>query len=293
MEFLRAACCVIAGLTTKKEVLKKIQEKANNKSDAIHTLSVLEELSREYAAILNPDHHKWNEYPADIREHIKTMNLLGVTQIRPLMLSISKYFNKKEASFAFKKVVSWSIRFMVLGIRGGRLDEGYSKLSFKIYNKEIKNANDLKLEADKIVIGDAEFKAAFETFSVSVSKLARYYLRSLESSARKEPSPELIPNDQLVINLEHIMPQSLNENWKDVSEQDLETHLNRLGNLVLMQANQNGKVGNEGFKEKIKSYKQSSFLLTNQIAEFKIWNKESIEERQNLLAELAVKTWAL
>lgn len=293
MDFLRNACCIFAGQTTKKEVLKKIQERSNTKSDSIHILSILEELSREYAAILNPDHHKWNEYPDDIRESIIAMNLLGVTQIRPLMLSVSMYFNKKDTAIAFKKLVAWSVRFIILGIRGGRLDEGYAKLANNIFLKEIKNSTDLKRDSERIVISDAEFKAAFETATVSVARLARYYLRSLENTARNEPHPELIPNDNTVINLEHIMPISLNEQWEHIDEQDTETHLNRIGNLILMQADKNSKIGNLSFEEKTKFYKNSSFLLTSQVADLKVWNIEAIENRQKILAELAIKTWQL
>ncbi len=293
MDFLRASCCIMSGLTTRKDVLKVIQEKTHNKSEAINILSFLESLSKEFAAILYPDHHKWNDYSSEVRESIIAMNLLGVSQIRPLMLSVSMFFNKKDTASAFKKLVAWSVRFMILGIRGGRLDEGYSKLANKIYKKEITNANDLKKESEKIVISDAEFKNAFETATVSVAKLARYYLRSLENTARNEPSPELIPNDNLVINLEHIMPQSINEDWEQINVQDTETHLNRIGNLVLLQAEKNSKIGNLSFSEKCKIYKQSSFLLTSQISEVEKWDIEAIENRQKQLAEFAVKTWQL
>ena len=62
-------------MATKKEVLKKIQEKAMNKSESIKIL-------------------KSNEYPDGVREPIKAMILLGENQIRPLILAVSKYFNK-------------------------------------------------------------------------------------------------------------------------------------------------------------------------------------------------------
>ncbi len=293
MEFLRAACCIISGATTKKDVLRKIQAKANNKSEAITVLSLLEELSKEYAAILNSDHNKWNEYSDEVRESIKAMNVLGVTQIRPLMLAVSKYFNKKDTALAFKKLLAWSVRFIIMGIRGGRLDDGYARLANKIYTKEIKNVSELKRESEKIVIGDAEFRAAFETTTVSVAKLARYYLRSLENTARGESNPEFIPNDNTVINLEHIMPQSAGDNWPQITNQDIETHVNRLGNLILLQADKNAQIGNASFDEKKLVYKKSSFQLTNQVGDTYNWNIHSIENRQKILAELAVKTWQL
>lgn len=293
IEFLRSCCCIITGLTTKKEILKKIQEKTNNKTDAVHYLTVFEELSKDYAAILNPDHQKWNEYSEEIRDAITTMNLLGVTAVRPLMLAISKYFNKREAAASFKKIVSWSVRFLILGIRGGRLDEGYARLAHKVFKKEIKSSDELKADAEKLVVSDAEFKAEFEIFSVSVAKLARYYLRSLESTAIGVPNAEFVPNSKTVINLEHILPQSLNENWSHIDQNDVAPYLNRLGNLALLQATKNNIVGNDSFLKKLEVYKKSSFLLTNQLGEVQKWDIEEIDNRQKVLANFAVKTWPL
>ncbi len=294
MDFLRAGCVIMEGITTKKEVFQKIQDLSKNKSQALHVLSILEELSKVYSAILNPEHQRWNDYPNDVRESISIMNLLGVTQIRPLMLCIGMYFNEKETGSAFKKLISWSVRFMVLGIRGGRLDEGYSKLANKIYKKEIRNTSELKKGAESIVISDSEFQTNFEVASVGVEKIARYYLRALENTARNEPNPELIPNSNTVINLEHIMPKSLAENWSHINPDAAQGYLNRLGNLVLMKAGMNDKAGNKSFEEKQKFYKDSSFQLTNQLGEVKgNWGIKNIEERQKKLAELALKTWTL
>jgi Protein of unknown function DUF262/Protein of unknown function (DUF1524) len=294
IDFLRSACILMAGLTTKKEIMKTVQENTQSKTDAIKMLTFYDELSKIYAAILNPDHPKWNSYNPDVRKSIQAINLMGISQIRPLMLSVATYLNKENTATAFKKLVSWSVRFMVMGYRGGRLDEGYSKLANKIYTKEIKNDEDLKRESEKTVIKDAEFKQAFENVSVSKSVIARYYLRSLETTARQEKDPEFIPNDDPIINLEHIMPQSLNDNWKHIKQQDLETHLTRLGNLALLQSSKNSDIGNSSFEDKQIVFKKSSFLLTKQLGDLNVkWDIKQIENRQKVLAELAVKTWQL
>ena len=64
------------------------------------------------------------------------------------------------------------------------------------------------------------------------------------------------------------------------------------GNLILMQADRNSKIGNLGFQEKSKIYKES-FLLKNQISEIKVKDIKAIENRERVLAELAVKTWQI
>jgi uncharacterized protein with ParB-like and HNH nuclease domain len=293
MDFLRGACCIISGLTTKKEVMKKVQEKTQSRSEAINMMTLFEELSKDYAAMLNPDHQKWNEYDANVRKSIHAINSFGITQIRPLMLAITKNFNKDNTAISFKKILAWSVRFMVLGIRGGRLDEGYARLAHAIHEKKIKNAEDLKKESEKIIIGDAEFRKAFETLTVGTAKLARYYLRSLETTARNELNPEFIPNDDPVINLEHIMPEVIGEGWEHIKSEDVETHLTRIGNFALLQVQKNSNIGNKSFSIKCETYKNSTFLLTSQLADIKKWDVTQIENRQKILAELAVKTWQL
>jgi hypothetical protein len=83
MDFLRSACCVISGATTKKDVMRRIKERTSSKSDAIRIMTLFEEMSKDYAAILNPDHQKWNEYDNELRKGIHAINTLGITQIRP------------------------------------------------------------------------------------------------------------------------------------------------------------------------------------------------------------------
>lgn len=294
MDFLRSACCIVSGITTKKDVMKKVREKTPSKSESIRIMILFEELSKDYAAILNPDHNKWNEYDISVRKSIQALNLFGVTQIRPLMLAVARYFNKQNTAIAFRKFVSWSVRFLILGYRGGRLDEGYARLSHKIFLQDVRNADELKREAEKIVIGDAEFRERFKTTKTRVAKMARYYLRSLETVARGESDPEFIPNDDTVINLEHIMPSSHNvDGWRHIDEQSFETQFKRLGNMALLQANKNSRAANLSFEEKKKIYEQSTFLLTNQLAEVDTWDVAEIENRQNIMADLAVRAWPL
>jgi hypothetical protein len=292
MEFLRLTCCIMTGVTRERDVMNRMEELSRTKTDALRLLSFIDELSKDYAAILNPDNPKWNSYGSDLRKSIQTINLLGVKQIRPLMLAVARFFEKTDAALSFKRMVSWSVRFMVIGARGGRLDEGYSKLANAIYKGDIKNAEDLKAASVDLVVKNAEFQKEFEVSKVSTAKLARYYLRSLETTAADVPNPEFIPNEDTVINLEHILPLQLDE-WPTATPQDLETHYSRLGNMVLLQANRNSILGSQGFNTKKQTYLASTFQLTNQVALYNAWTTKEVDERQRTLAELAVRTWAL
>jgi len=152
----------------------------------------------------------------------------------------------------------------------------------------------LDVAAVGIVPTDAQFQTQFETARVNVSKLARCYLRSLERTAEDQPNPEFVVIDEVtVVNLEHIMPISPSTDWPDVTERDIESHGNRLGNLVLLQADLNVQVGASDFATKKAVYKKSSIRLTAQVAKARKWGIKEIEARQKVLATFAVKTWKI
>ena len=141
---------------------------------------------------------------------------------------------------------------------------------------------------------DAQFQSAFETVRVNVSKLARYFLRSLERTAEGQPNPEFVVIEEAtIVNLEHIMPTAKSDDWPNISERDVESHGNRLGNLVLLQAELNPKIDRQDFETKKKAYKKSSIELTSHVASAKKWGVKQIEDRQKVLASYAVKTWKI
>jgi len=50
--------------------------------------------------------------------------------------------------------------------------------------------------------------------------------------------------------------------------------------MVLLQAVKNSVIGNKAFKEKQKTYQESTFLLTQQVAGEHAWTVDRIESRQ-------------
>ena len=86
----------------------------------------------------------------------------------------------------------------------------------------------------------------------------------------------------------------------------------KVGNLILIESTINKSAGNLPFSEKKKKYKQSSIFFArtlgdfpkegltkkskntlNDLVEFKHWNPETIQQRQDLLKKLALKIWGM
>ncbi len=282
------------GHTRERDLSKNIKDTINSKQKAVDFVGELADAIQDYVAILTPDHDKWNQYGNTTRRHIRTIvHHLRVEQIRPLMLAVARHFSVAECKKAFRLFVSWSVRFLVVGGRGGLLDTNYAKCAQLVGTEQVTTASALAKIMIGVVPADAAFEAAFATARVSQNYLARYYLRALELQIKKEAEPELIPNeDQELINLEHILPENPSAEW-DVEEETASANHRRLGNLVLLQATPNSQIGNLPFKDKRPVLKESSFFLTKMVAEKKAWTIGEINARQKKLAELAVATWPM
>ena len=74
------------------------------------------------------------------------------------------------------------------------------------------------------------------TARVSQSNLPRHYLRALQHFADGEKEPQSVPNDGGEITLEHILPETLTEEWK-IKADDHKALANRLGNLAFASSN--------------------------------------------------------
>jgi hypothetical protein len=294
LAYLRHLLSSLYGLTRAREVFEKIKDKVAGKTQALAFLDTLAEYANDYVAILNPDHSKWNGYHFNIRNHIRTMNTFGVEVIRPLMLAVARHFPPKETEKAFRLFVCWTARFLIAGgARGGTIEEAYASTAFEVTQGKITTAKQLADAMTGIVPSDPHFEAAFATARVSKNNLARYFLRALELKKKGSPQPELIPNEDVVINLEHVLPENPGTGWAHIDPEIASVVYRRLGNMVLLQAAKNSSIGNKSFAEKRPVLKNSAYLLTSEVGRQSEWGVKEINDRQRRLAALAVETWPI
>lgn len=283
------------GLTREKDLYVNIKKKVRNKAQAIDFATELSENSKLYAAILNQDHELWQKYGPTARQHMTTLNLLQMTQIRPLVLAVFDKFSIKEVQKSLKLMVSWAVRFLITGgLGGGTLETHYSQRAKDVREDKINTASQLSAALKNIIPSDAVFKEAFKIATVSKNYLARYYLRALERQEGGEKDPELVPNDNTdLINLEHILPQNPSKSWNYISEEQKETFTKRMGNMALLKTRINTELENASFSVKNPFYKTSAYKLTSMLEKYSRWDVNTISERQVKLADLAIKTWPL
>lgn len=202
------------------------------------------------------------------------------------MMAVAKHFEKKEAEKAFRLFVNWSVRFLISGGgRGGTVETAYNERAAEIIKGEIETADALYKALSKVIPNDTVFRDKFQTAFVLKSHFARYYLRALELTKKGMSEPELVPNEDTVITLEHILPRVPD---KDCDSDAAKSIYQRIGNMVLLKSSQNGAIGSKDFNDKKETFKSSPYLLTNMVAKYEKWNIEQINERQKELADLAV-----
>jgi hypothetical protein len=290
--YIRHLWVTTHGPTKERELAAKIRTEITNEARTMQFLAEGNDAAQDYAALWSGRHPKWTSYRPSTRQHIDTMaEHLRVKQIRPLMFAVARHFDPLEADKAFRLFVSWSVRFLIFGGRGGMLDTQYSQRAKDVGTGTITKARELREAMQDYVPNDSEFESAFAVARVSRAFQARYYLRALEQSAKRVAQPEYVPNESVAdINLEHVMPLNPIEDW-EVDDDLAETSQNLLGNMVLLKSNQNRDLGNLSFAEKCAVYAKSGYDLTKQVATYEQWTLEEIRDRQAKLAKLAVKTW--
>ncbi|MCK4234651.1 HNH endonuclease, partial [candidate division WOR-3 bacterium] len=164
----------------------------------------------------------------------------------------------------------------------------------EVFSGKIKNTLGLRKSLKELIPEDGVFKERFSIVTLTKHKYARYYLQAIENYHRGEDNPELLVNTNPdSVNLEHILPEKPSRNWPNFAEDDIKSYVKRIGNLTLMRTKENSEFKSSSFSKKKKKYKESEIWITNTIADYNNWTVEFIKQRQNELAELAIKTWSL
>ena len=296
-EFIRHYWSSHYGATRKQDLYAAIKKRIRTKKKAVDLAIDLERASQLYSAMLNTDHEIWKKFGPTARADMATMNNLGMVQIRPLVLAVlDNGMTLSESRKAFRSMVSWGVRFLIVGgLGGGTLERHYADGARTIRSKDVTTAAALQKQLAPVLPQDQEFQDAFAVARVAKANIARYYLSALEVSETEDSVADSIPNPNAdAVNLEHVLPKSLSDVWrKDFGTDAHAAYFRRIGNLALMRSGENSASGNSGFGPKKKALEKSAFALTRMIGESGRWTPEEIEKRQKHLASLAVQTWPL
>jgi hypothetical protein len=135
---------------------------------------------------------------------------------------------------------------------------------------------------------DDRFLSSFVRFPLYQQRYAKHLLETLERArGHKEPA------DLRETQIEHILPQTLNANWRtdlgSAAEQIHAEWLHSPGNLTL--SGYNLELWNHRFAVKRSRYAQSNVVLTRELVTYDHWDEETIRSRGQQLAAEAARLW--
>lgn len=253
----------------------------------------LNDNSMKYVGILHSDNELWKGYSSETKEHIRNLNKLGFVQVRPLLLAVIANFTKPNVQKAVRLILSITVRLLLVGRSGsGAIEESYCRAAQKIYSKDITKISEVKAELKSIIPSNAIFKSAFRSASLSKHYIARYYLLEIENYLRDKENSELYPSDdENRLNLEHILPQKIDEKWAHFTQEDHKAFYKRLGNMTLLATRINSDLKSDTFLDKKIMFNKSKLKLNEYFKNIDAWDIKQIEERQDYLATLAPNIW--
>lgn len=238
-----------------------------------------------------------------LREAFEDLVTLRVETSFPLLLEMYQDYKEGLLSVTdfencLRLIESYVYRRYACDLPTNSLDKIFLTFSKSLNKREyVRSFNRILASFDSIrrFPSDQEFHEKIqlkELYSSSQLPKCKYALSKLEKDGWKEHANL----DELTI--EHVMPQTLNADWKEyLGERFEEIHrswLNRLGNLTL--SGYNSEYQNYSFLTKRDmegGYKESAVHLNQSLAKENEWNESTMKARGESLASKAVQVWRM
>ena len=198
-------------------------------------------------------------------------------------------------------IETFHIRWGICGQSTGRLDQIYNEICDGLKQKKFEEyLAYIEGKLSRYVkenVDDEIFKRNFASRNFKFGEQrTKYILWKL-----CKPTGETIL-DIKEIETEHIMPQTLSEQWiNDLQNQtgkdknqvivSHEEMLNKIGNLTIIKEAWNRSMSNRIFAQKKIDYVKSDFPITNILKDKEKWIFDDIESRSKDFSEKAVKIW--
>ncbi|WP_208369115.1 DUF262 and DUF1524 domain-containing protein [Helicobacter pylori] len=238
------------------------------------------------------------EADKDLNKALSFLVDLEMDVIYPLLLELySDYsdgvLSKQDFIPIIALIESYIFRRAVCGLGTNSLNKVFPSFTKHIqkdeYFKSLKAHFGYLTEKQRFPNND-EFKKLFITIDFYNFKRKKYFFERLENFERNE---RVYTHEYTI---EHIMPQTLTEEWKrDLGENFEAIHekyLHTIGNLTL--TGYNSEYSNNSFREKRdmeKGFKQSPLRLNQSLKDLESFGEKEIEKRANDLADWALEIW--
>lgn len=248
--------------------------------------------------------YNWFKYAnsnnSNINMMLKELNILKSDDMYGLLLIIFDKLYYSDINLLSKIVdllVDFMIRYRIVSLSNGSADlrSTLYNLLNKITSEEIElNYDNVKkvlsnsLSPNGRFPNDEEFKNALQS-KVNIS-YAKALLYKMEYKVTRN-----IQVDIDKITIEHILPQTMSDEWKQYlggEEKSMiihNTYLNCIGNLAMLSASYNSSNSNKLWTFKKNILNECQFILTQDASKYDAWNENNIKNRNMILSDKAIK----
>jgi len=240
----------------------------------------------------------------------KKLDELKIVEVSPsftLLIKImplyeeDKKSRRKDILKVMDMIETFHIRWGICGQSTGRLDQIYNEICDGLEQKKFEEyLNYIEGKLSRYVkenVDDEIFKRSFASRNFKFGEQRTKYI--LWKFCK--PTGETIL-DIKEIETEHIMPQTLSEQWIDYLQNQTgkdrnqaivlhEEMLNKIGNLTIIKEVWNRSMSNRIFSQKKIDYVKSDFPITKKLKDKEKWVFEDIESRSKDFSDEAVKIW--
>jgi len=240
----------------------------------------------------------------EVRQRLQRLRTWGTTTVYPLLLHL---LERRDARTATDEQVARAMHylesFFVRRLLIGRATANLNRILL-----DAVTGLDRKLPVDDAILrylstgrkyfaSDAEIRNAVTAVPFYLN--GRHAQRKLVLQWLEETYGSREPVDFTTLTIEHVMPQTLTQEWRhavaeslldgEEFEQIYESLLHTLGNLTL--TGYNAALSNSPFGIKRDHLRTSGLLMNQEIAAAERWGRAEILSRARALAERVIETW--
>jgi len=292
-DFLRAYWNSKNRFVRHAELFKRVREHISGKKKVFELIRDVEQNAQVYGALPNAGDSLWNNEQS---ESIKYLRMFNVRQLYPLLLAAYQKLAPDDFTRLLRACCVISFRYNVIGnLATNEQERVYNRVAMQLSSEEIQGLHQVLTSLKSIYVTDDKFKNDFadkvlRTTQARNKRIVRYILFEIERHA----SGKSYDFESDAYNVEHIMPESVNEGWDHVDDRDHEQYLYRIGNMTILKKSENRNLGNLDFEEKREAFAKSEFEITRRIAkENNYWNSDRIAAHQKWMARQATAIWKI
>lgn len=295
-DFLRYFWLSTEGYIADKQLYKALKDKTKklNKHNFISFIDTIVKEANNYNSLRNPK--SYDLFTDRAKTHLINIKNLNYKVCYPLLLSGMEKYNKED----FEKLCQLCLYFLFRYVTISKKSTSQLNLLFSTYatlvRKDRKDVAHIKKLLLKENPTDDDFEKNCKNFSSENSAAPKYYLTAIEIMNYVGERPLNIDD----IQLEHIIPQTLSNDWIRyltaigiTDDEKISDIKYSIGNMTIILGKWNTQMSNKLFKDKKEIYSKSEIAITKSLSQKEKWTEADVISRAETFSKIAKQIWKI